>query len=196
MKNIFKRWLERILRFTKVSTIFILVTLIFYNTAYTQIPQTTEAQLKAAYLFNFLKFVQWPDSVFDTQDSPIVIGILGKDPFGSVIDELVKNEKIGSHPIIVKRYKNINEVKSCNALYVSSSEGTVLQTLSKDIGTSPILTVSDIDNFSVNGGDIGFYTEGDKLRFTINIKTLQRSDLKVSSKLLRLAKVVSPSGDD
>jgi YfiR/HmsC-like len=172
----------------------LLIIIIFLNIgSYAQTEQVSEYQLKAAYLFNFLKFVQWPDSVFQNNSSPIIIGILGQDPFGSTLDKIIHNEKIDNHPIIIKRYTSLDQLDYCHALFVSSSEQGNVQKVLKDIGNSSILTVSDIDDFGTNGGDIGFYIENNKLRFTINIKSLKQADIKISSRLLRLAKIINPS---
>ena len=194
MQNTSKTSLENFSILRKLNKIIFIVVFIFLNTGvYTQTKQVTEYQLKAAYLFNFLKFVQWPDSVFKNDSSTIIIGVLGKDPFGSTLDKIVYGEKIENHLIIIKRFNSLDDLKYCHALFISSSEEDSVQAVLKGVGKSSILTISDIDNFSSNGGDIGFYVENNKLRFTINIKSLQRSNLKISSKLLRLAKIVNPS---
>ena len=152
-----------------------------------------EYRFKAVYILNFFQFVEWPDSSFENDRSPIVLAVLGDDPFGKILDETVQSEKVGSHPIIVKRFHVLNELGSCHAIFISSSEKGSVQTILKHVDDRPILTISDIDDFGDRGGDIGFYLENNKIRFAINMQALKQSDLKVSSKLLRLAKVINPS---
>lgn len=166
--------------------------ILFTTGSYSQTSKEMVYRLKAAYLFNFIQFVEWPDSVFENENSPIILAVLGKDPFGKILDETVLNEKIGNHPIIIKRFRYLSQLEFCHVLFVSDSETGTFQFILKSIKKSPILTISDIDNFGIHGGNISFYLEENKLRFAINIQALKQSALKVSSKLLRLAKVINP----
>lgn len=142
---------------------------------------------------NFLQFVDWPDSTFTNEGAPIVLGILGRDPFGRIMDETLQNEKVGERPIVVKRFGALEELDECNALFVSASEKGNLGRIFERIGDSAVLTVSDFDGFEDSGGGICFYVEKNKVRFSINIRTMRLANLKVSSKLLRLARVIDPS---
>ena len=151
-----------------------------------------EYKFKAVYVFNFLQFTEWPDSAFQNERSPVILGVFGDDPFGSVLDETIQSEKVGDHPIIIKRFQATDDLAQCHALFISPSEKEIVPAVLKRVGETSTLTISDIDGFGDLGGCIGFYMEKNKLRFVINMKALKQSDLHVSSKLLRLAKIINP----
>jgi hypothetical protein len=151
-----------------------------------------EYRFKAAYILNFLRFVEWPDSVLGNDQTPLVLVVLGEDPFGKVLDETFQSETIGGHPIVIKRYRSWHELGPCQALFVSASEKEAFPEILKYFGGSSILTISDIKGFGDNGGGINFFLEDNKLRFEINVRALRQADLKASSKLLRLARIINP----
>ena len=154
--------------------------------------QSKEYQLKAAFLFNFAQFVKWPPNSFTSDDAPFCIGILGDDPFGSALDETVQGETISNHRLTVVRSQRIEDLKDCQMIFVSrSEEGHVGEILSQ-IDSRPILTVSEVESFARQGGDIDFYLSGGKVRFEINPQSAQRCGLKISSQLLNLGKIVEP----
>ena len=193
LKRFFKIVSKNISSALRLHLLFLPIISFLLNTySYSQTQPEMEYRLKAAYLFNFIQFVEWPDSVFENDNSPIILAVLGKDPFGKILDETVQNEKIGNHPIIIKRYRYLSQLEFCHVLFVSSSETESFQFILKSIKQSPILTISDIHDFGIYGGNISFYLEENKLRFAINMQALKQADLKVSSKLLRLAKVINP----
>ena len=173
--------------------IYLLAAILLLNSPaeYAQPENEVEYRLKAVYLLNFLQFVDWPENVFDNEDSPIILSIIGDDPFGKILDETVEDEKISKHPVLIKRFRTLNELKFSHALFICSSEEEDYSTILNLVCESPVLTISDIGGFSNQGGDIEFYTEKNKIRFTINVQSLKKSNLKVSSKLLRLAKVIN-----
>ena len=151
-----------------------------------------EYQVKAVFLYNFAQFVQWPDGSFPENGSPLVVGILGNDPFNAYLDEVVKGEKVSNHPIQVVRYERIENVADCHVLFVSASETRRLQPILNSLKTRKILTVGESDLFSRLGGMVSFVTTQGKIRLKINLDAVQAADLTVSSKLLRLAEIVSP----
>ena len=156
---------------------------------------TPEYQLKAVFLFNFAKFVEWPASAHATKDSPIVLGIVGEDPFGAVLDNAVKGEKLGGRPLEVRRFKEIGEVTGCHLLFISNSLKDQAGDLLKILQGRPVLTVSETPGFAERGGVINFVMADNKVRFEINPQTAAQQSLKVSSKLLQLAHVVDGEGD-
>lgn len=160
---------------------------------HSQSQREVEYRLKAVYLLNFLQFIEWPPSAFESEQSPLFLGILGKDPFGKILDETVQAEKVGEHPIAVKRFWSWEEFDECHALFVCSSEKSNLKSVFNRLAESSVLTVSDIEGFEDLGGGISFFLDKNKIRFAINIHVMKLAGLKVSSKLLRLAKVVDPS---
>lgn len=152
--------------------------------------QTAEYKLKAVFLFNFAQFVEWPADSFPDETSPLVIGILGDDPFGSFLDELVENEIVHNRQVKVRRYRNIGEVEHCQVLFISPSEAGQLSTIVQRLGNRPILSVSDIEEFARRGGIVRFVTEKNKIRFRINLEAAQAARINISSKLLRVAEVI------
>jgi hypothetical protein len=157
--------------------------------AQTQIAR--EYQVKAVFLFNFAQFVEWPASSFQ-ETKTIVIGVLGEDPFGPYLDEAVRGEEVNGHPLIVQRYRNVDEIKACHILFISTAEAQQLKQVFASLKSRSILTVSDADNFTKQGGMIRFITEDRKTRIRINLSATKDADLTISSKLLRLAEVVNP----
>jgi len=151
----------------------------------------TESQVKAAYLFNFGKFVQWPIDRGPSGDS-FELCVLGQDPFGPVLDTTVAGESIGARKIAVARISKISEAGPCNVLYVSSSEVSRLFPILEAARRSGALTVSDIPHFVDRGGIIGFVKQQDRIRFEVNRGTAEDSHLTLSSELLKVAfKVVN-----
>lgn len=149
-----------------------------------------EYQLKAAFLYNFAQFVEWPPTAFAETNSPLVIGVLGIDPFGEVLDETVRGEVVQGRRFKVERYRRVDEALGCHILFISQSEDRRLEAIIAALRGRPILTVSDIDPFVPRGGMIRFLTEGNKIRLRINVTATREAKLTVSSKLLRAAKEV------
>lgn len=153
---------------------------------------STEYKLKAVFLFHFAQFVDWPSNAFFSPKAPFVIGILGNNPFGDFLDETVRGENIDGHPLVVERYRHERDIKDCQMLYISGSEESQLEHVLAALKGRAILTVSDIGDFPEDGGIIGFATIRDKIRFRINTDAARDADLTFSSKLLRLAEIVTP----
>lgn len=154
-------------------------------------PAPREYDIKAAFLFNFASFVEWPAAAFPDATAPFVIGVIGDDPFGRILDEIVAGEQVNGHRLIVRRLAlpHLKEGGVCHILFISSSEARRLRPILRQVGGRPILTVSDVPQFIDAGGAIGFTTEG-RVRLVINPVALRAARLGVSSKLLRLAEVV------
>jgi hypothetical protein len=156
---------------------------------------TPEYEVKAVFLFNFTQFVEWPADAFANSTSPLVIGVLGEDPFGAVLDEAVRGEKVNGRSLVVQRYRSAAEINNCQLLFLSSSESPrVTQTLESLKGHS-ILTVSDIDGFAGKGGIIRMATLNRKIHLRINLDAAQAARLTLSSKLLRPAEIVADGED-
>ena len=153
-----------------------------------------EYQVKAAYLFNFAQFVKWPDSLFPDKDSPLVLGILGEDPFDSYLDEVVRGEKVDGHPIKVVRYRSIEQVKHCHILYIGASEERRTAELLKALGRKQVLTVGESDLFPRRGGMVSMVNRDGRIRLSVNLQAIQASELGVSSKLLQVAEIVPAEG--
>ncbi|MEO6994540.1 MAG: YfiR family protein [Lacunisphaera sp.] len=148
-----------------------------------------EYEVKAVFLLNFTRFVEWPaDEAKATQ--PFVIAVLGEDPFGSQLNEAVRGEKFGNRPIEIKRIATAEDAASCGALFIARSEEPHLKNILRKFAGRPILTVSDIPDFAESGGMVEFVTEDSKIHFHINIDAAKAANLAVSAKLLRPAVIV------
>jgi len=154
-----------------------------------------EYQVKAVFLYNFAQFVEWPADAFARTNSPLVIGVLGDDPFGAYLDETVRNEQVGERRMAVERYRRWEEIKSCHILFISRSESSRLEAVLNGTRNRNILTVGDFDGFAQRGGMIRFMTENGKIRLRVSLDTIKASNLKMSSKLLRPAQIIG-SGKD
>lgn len=149
-----------------------------------------EYDLKAVFLYNLATFVEWPATAFMTPDAPFVIGVLGSDPFGSVLDGVVADEYVGKHPITVRRFRRGDDVTGCHLLFISNSESRRLPELLRSLGRLPLLTVSDRPAFLEEGGMVRFATRADRLQLFVNVQATRAAELVVSSKLLEVAEVV------
>jgi hypothetical protein len=149
----------------------------------------TEYQLKAAFLLNFAKFVEWPATVFRSQQSPFSICVLGNDPFGHDLDDTVKGQTIGNRTVAVKRISQIPRDDGCQMIFVSSADGDKWQRGFDALKSSPVLTVVERDDLMDNVV-INLKVEENKIRFEVNLEAAEHAGLRISSKLLRLAKSV------
>jgi hypothetical protein len=155
----------------------------------------SEYQVKAVFLFNFSQFVDWPPQAFTSPTEPFVIGILGTDPFGARLDEAVRGERIAERPIIVRRFTKVDEIADCQILFIDGSEAAQLDPIIRTLGHRSILTVSEVDGAAQRGVMVQFVTENNRIRLRINAESARAAGLSISSKLLRLADIVStPSG--
>ena len=162
-----------------------------------EIDEAKALKVKAAYLYNFAKFIEWPDDALGDEEAPFVIGVLGDDPFGQSLDDTVKAKKIAKRPVKIRRLRwseqeDRAEVKSCQILYISNSERSRLKEILAALEDQPVLLVADITGFASDGGMIGFVLEQQRIIFEINREALEQAKLKASAKLLKLARIVKP----
>lgn len=150
--------------------------------------QVTEYGLKAAFLFNFVKFVEWPPQAFASDRAPVTLCVFGQDPFGRTLEEVIQGERLGERSLVIRR-PGLEELDGCHILFVSRSEAERFGTVLSKVGGRPVLTVADTDGFLQAGGAINFVLEGNKVRFLINQKAAERNGLRISSRLLRLAMI-------
>ncbi|MGD0362371.1 MAG: YfiR family protein [Bryobacteraceae bacterium] len=150
--------------------------------------EASEYQVKAAFLFNFTKFVEWQAAAFAAPDSPIVICILGDDPFGTVLEQTVAGEVVNGRKVAVRRMKQAPPPKSCQVVFAGRPGKEVLKLLP---GLGPgVLTVGEGENFVRGGGMIAFVLENRRVRFDINQAAAENAGIKLSSRLLSVAKSV------
>jgi YfiR/HmsC-like len=155
-----------------------------------QSPQASEYQVKAVFLFNFAQFVDWQPVVAQDPRAPLLIGILGDDPFGGFLDETVRGERLGTRPFEIRRYRELTDIRACNILFISRSESERVGEILAALGKRPILTVSDGDDFAKRGGMIQFVNDKNRIRLRINLEAAQAANVTISSKLLRVAEIV------
>jgi ribosome-associated protein YbcJ (S4-like RNA binding protein) len=149
--------------------------------------QPTEYQIKAAFLFNFAKFVEWPPKAFGGESTPFVIGILGDNPFHDDLTRIIGNKTVDQHPLVVREYRSLDGVTNCHMLFISNSEKERLPEILALLKGSNVVSVGEMDQFTESGGMIKFALKENKIRFLINNEAAHRAGLKVSSKLLALA---------
>jgi hypothetical protein len=149
-----------------------------------------EYQIKAAFLFNFAQFVEWPAGAFPLASTPLCIGILGTDPFGAALDDTVQGETIRNHPLVVTRSSQVEDLKDCQLVFVSESERDRVGEVLAALDPQSVLTVSDIERFAERGGVIRFFVQGNRVRFEINPASARREGIKISSQLLALGRIV------
>jgi hypothetical protein len=154
-----------------------------------------EYQVKAVFLYNFAQFVEWPASAFPDSAAPLVICVLGEDPFGPYLDETVRGEAVQAHPLIVQRSSRVEEIRSCHILFVGRQEQDRLDEILDTLQGRSALTVSDADDFAKRGGMIRFVTDRNRIRLRINLEAARDAHLTLSSKLLRPAQIVR-TGED
>ena len=152
--------------------------------------QTQEYEVKAAFLYHFTQFVEWPAEAFESTNSPIVIGILGSNPFGEKLEALVRGERIQGRELVVRQYRSAQAAREAHILFISQSEEEDWPGIWRVLGGRPILTVSDLDNFERSGGMVRFYNRENKVRLLINHQNARNARLTLSSKLLRVADVI------
>jgi hypothetical protein len=152
-----------------------------------QTPRPSEYQLKAAFLYNFAKFTDWPPEALADDKAPFIIGVLGDNPFGNDLEQTVAGKKINDHPISVQTFHTAAEAIHCHILFISSSEKKRFSEIIQSLHGTAVLTVSETDRFIESGGMVNFVQESSKIRFQINDDAAKAAGLKISSKLLSLA---------
>lgn len=154
-----------------------------------------ESQVKAAFLYNFAKFVEWPADAFEGPTDPMTLCVAGDDPFGESLEGVVRGETLNGRPLIVHRTRELHEIRDCHVVFVPSSERGRQERILDVLRNRGVLTVGEADGFLNGGGIIRFVLEQNKVRFDINLQAAETSGLKLSSKLLRLARTVhAPEG--
>ena len=150
----------------------------------------TEYQVKAAFLYNFAKFVDWPPSAFTDPKQPLDICVYGRDPFGSALEDALLGKTIGERRVGLGRAMQFQELAGCHVVFVSSSAHESAADLANRLKGRPVLLVGESDGFAASGGTVQFTIEDNRVHFIINPDAADRAGLKISSKLLALAKIV------
>jgi hypothetical protein len=155
--------------------------------------QSGEYQVKAAFIFHFAEMVEWPSSVLGSDNSPLVICTLGHS-YSAVLDGAATGKQIGSHPVGIRHLRSDTEVAGCHLLVISDKNTKQAEAILAGVKGIPMLTVGDAENFAANGGMIGMFLQDDKICFDVNLDAAQRANLKISARLLVLARTVIGSG--
>lgn len=163
--------------------------------AHAETASSLEYRVKAVFLLNFAKFTQWPSEAFESDRSPIVICILGEDPFGAVMEETIKGETVDGRKLKIKRCKQPAEVAGCQILFLTGMNQDRMVQVLRTMEGSSVLTVGESGTFLEAGGVIAFVMEQNKVRFAINETASERAGVKISSKLLSLAATVQTRRD-
>lgn len=153
-------------------------------------PKVSEYQVKAAFLYNFAKFVEWPDGTHSSADSPLRVGVLGKDPFGEILERTFKGRTAQGRSFSIARSDNPQDLLTCHIVFIRPPEEGTLIPLLKAFDGRPVLTVGEMEGFARSGGVINLYLQEKQVRFEINPTAAERAGLKISSKLLQLARLV------
>jgi len=149
-----------------------------------------EYQLKAAFLYNFAKFITWPSNAFPTANAPLTIGILGEDPFKELLSDVLLDKTVGGRQLAIKHFKAGDVVEGCQLLFISRSEKERAASTLASLQGKSILTVSEFDHFANQGGMINLIVVDKSVRFEINPETAEKARLKISSKLGSMGIVV------
>jgi hypothetical protein len=147
---------------------------------------------KATYLYRFVEFIEWPEYIFRDPKSPMVVGILGGNPFGDDLDKIVKSQNVNGHPLVVRRMTPFSDLKQCQILFINRSIKSRLPLIFNSLAGGHTLTVSDADGFLEAGGMIHFFVQEGKVRFEINRTAVDKAGLKIDSQMLIMAKHLKP----
>jgi hypothetical protein len=173
-----------------ITTLAILLAML---SATTRLPAQTakgEYEVKAAFLLHFAQFVEWPPDSFKDATSPFTYCTIGDDPFHGALEQIVQGKNVGNRPLIVQHLKPRDDFAGCHILFIASEDKRRLAEALASAAGHPVLTVGESEHFARDGGIIGFLLENNKVRFDVNVQSAARGKLKISSRLLLLAKTV------
>jgi hypothetical protein len=159
-----------------------------------QAPPSVEYQVKAAFLLNFVKFIEWPSEAFQNEKAPVTLCVFGHDPFGSALDDIIRGRIVNNRSVLVRRINEMRDLKSCQLVFVSAADDKRLPEVLISLKDASAIVVGETEGFAERGGGIQFFLEDNRLRFAVNVDAAQRARLKVSSKLLALARIVHDEG--
>jgi len=151
-----------------------------------------EYRVKAAILYNIARFVEWPSDAFADGVSPVVVCVVGVDPFGAALDDALQGRTVKGRPVAIRRLHDLG--RGCHVVFISYSEQKRVDDILEQLGSTHVLSMSEVDRFTQRGGVIGLTTVGDRVRFDINVSAAERAQLTVSSRLMALASSVHRTG--
>ncbi|MEP7320581.1 MAG: YfiR family protein [Saprospiraceae bacterium] len=148
-----------------------------------------EFRVKAVFVYNFTQFIDWPKDAFEFDEEPLIIGVLGDNPFGTNLEEAVKGERVGTHPIQVRYFKDIADLSKCHILYINLNQPDAVKRAINSLAGHSTLTIQDMEEFPQWGGMIRFFINESKINLVINTTAAKAAKLRISSKLLKVAKI-------
>jgi hypothetical protein len=148
-----------------------------------------EYKVKAAFIYNFARFIEWPPEVFPNSEAPFVVAVVGADPFDGALEQVVSGKKIGARRVEIRHFDSIDNIGPCQILFVPSTDDVSEARIIQKIGNDHVLSVGESETFAANGGTLRFFSEGNKIRFEVNTDAADRARLQISSKLLNLARI-------
>ncbi|UCH90596.1 MAG: YfiR family protein [Nitrospirota bacterium] len=151
-----------------------------------------EYHVKATFLYHFSYFVDWPESTFKATNGHLQICVLGKDPFGQSLDAALANKSVREHPFEIRRNPPTTELQHCHLLFLPASVSSRIRAIRHQVGKENVLTVGETFDFMMQGGMIHLFVDNEKMQFAVNTDVVNQTNLKISSKLLRLAKIYTP----
>ena len=154
-------------------------------------PQS-EDKVKAVFLYNFTRFIDWPSSAFASNEQPFKIGIMGEDPFGIYLEEAIRNEKYSGRPIIIEKFENAKDIKDCHMIFINTKNQKEIKNILNNLENKTVLTIAEHPEFVKWGGMIRLYSDDRKIRIQINDAAARLVKIKVSAKLLNIADVYYP----
>jgi YfiR/HmsC-like len=181
---------------TTLQALALLSVIVFPGQCIAQEATTNEYQLKAAYLFNFAKFVEWPTNTFSDADTPLQICVIGLNPFGHGLEDSIAGKTVGGRPIEISHKSDAVEARSCQIVFIGVSDKRQIPQLLRQLNGASVLTVGDTSGFTDDGGMINFVLEGDRVRFEANLDAAEHAHLKISARLLSVAKAVMGKSQD
>lgn len=146
-----------------------------------------EYEVKAAFIYNFARFVEWPDRAFESPEAPIVVGILRRDPFGNALARALDGKTVNGRSFVIRRYARLMDLEPPAVLFLGGTGLRTMQTALTLLRGSPVLTVCETGRFDRLGGIVGFFVEDRRVRFVIDVRAAERAGLRISSRLLELS---------
>ncbi|MDH5541857.1 MAG: YfiR family protein [Nitrospinota bacterium] len=176
----------------EIHVIAAVISLLLCSSAFSSEKVFTEYQVKSVFIYNFAKFVDWPEQAFSSEASPVNVCVLGEDPFGNEMDLLTKKSARGRGFDVLRfsKFKDKEELKSCHLLFISKSEESRIGSIIESLSGFGVLTISDVEGFMDSGGIIEFTMRENKVRFAVNLKASEQAGIRISAKLLKLAEAV------
>jgi hypothetical protein len=150
----------------------------------------SDYQVKAAYLYYFTTFVDWPPESFAQTGNELIIGVLGDDPFGGILDDTLRGKSVNNRRLVVRRFASARDARDSHILFICASEQDRVPSILKALEGTAVLTVGDVDGFATRGGQIAFHTVDKKVRFDINVAAVERARIKISAQLMKLGRIV------